>query len=66
MVEGFAHLWKEQFRLVTQAEKGFRAAKLFSGSSDFQHLVGRHRVRAGIAWIAAEGAVAAIVAAEVS
>src|ERR1700751_2289035 len=66
MVECFTHLGKEQFWLVTQAEKGFGTAKLFSRTGDFEHLVGHHRVCAGIARIAAEGAVAAIVAAEVS
>ena len=65
VAQGRAHFGESQFRLVAQAEEGFGAAHLFAGARDFQDLVRSHGVRAGFAGIAAEDAVAAIVAAQV-
>ena len=65
MAERLAHLGEEQFGLVAEAEEGFGAAELLAGAGDLEDFVGSHGVRAGVAGIAAEGAVSAIVAAEV-
>ena len=65
MMKRLAHLWKKQFRLVAQREQSLRASKFFAGASNFQNLIRRHGVRAGVAGVAAEGAVSAIVAAEI-
>ena len=60
-----AHLGKKQLRLVSQAEQRLGTSHALSGAHYFHHLVGRHGVRAGFAGIAAEGAVAAVVAAKI-
>ncbi len=65
MAESLAHLGEEQFGLVAKAEEGFGAPELFAGAGDREHFVRSHGVRAGVAGIAAEGAVSAIVATEV-
>ena len=65
VAQRLAHLGEEQFGLVAQAEERFGASELFAGAGDLEDFVGRHGVRAGVAGIAAEGAVSAIVAAEV-
>src|SRR6266404_1576065 len=63
--QGFAHFGKEQFGFVAKGEQSFRATKFFTCSRDLQHLIGRHRVRAGLTRVAAEGAISAIIAAEI-
>ena len=65
MPQGLAHLGKEQFGLVAQAEESLGAAEFFSGAGDREDFVGSHGMSAGIAGIAAEGAVSAVVAAEI-
>src|SRR6266700_5918645 len=63
--EGLPHLGEEQFGLVAETEESFGASELFASAGDFEELVRSHRVGAGIAGIAAEGAVSAVVAAEI-
>ncbi len=63
--EILAHLGKSKFRFVTKAEKGLGTAHFLACSGDCQNFVRGHRVRAGLSWIAAKGAVAAIVPAQV-
>ena len=65
VAEGFAHLRKQQLRLVAKTEERLRAAQALALARDFEDLVGRHGMGARIAGIAPEGAVAAIVAAQV-
>ena len=65
VAQGLPHFREDQFRLIAQAEEGFGAAHLFARLRDFHNFVRRHGVRAGFARIAAESAVAAIVAAQV-
>ncbi len=65
VAQGFAHLGEKQFGLVAEREEGFGASQFFAGAGDCENFVGSHRVRAGIAGIAAEGAVSAVVAAEI-
>src|SRR5579863_8159461 len=65
MAQSFAHLREEQFWLVAQAEKRFRTAQYLSGAGDGENLVGSHSVRPRISRIAAEGAVSAVVTAEI-
>ncbi len=65
MAEGFAHLGKEEFRLVSETEEGLGASEFFSGAGDLENFVRRHGVCAGVAGIAAEGAVSAVIAAEI-
>ena len=61
----FAHLGKKQFRLVSQAEQRLGASHAFARAHHLHDLIRRHGVRAGLAGIAAEGAVAAVVAAKI-
>ena len=65
MVERFAHLRKEQLGLVAQAEESFRTTEAFPGANNLHDFVGRHGMRSGIAGIAPERAVAAVVAAQI-
>src|SRR5579862_5648659 len=65
MLQGGTHFGECELRLVPETEEGFGAAELFAGTGDFENFVRSHRVRGGLAGIAAEGAVAAIVAAEI-
>src|SRR5580698_6990218 len=65
MAEGLAHLGKKKFGLVAEAEKGFGASELFSGAGDGKHFLRCHGVRAWIGGVAAEGAISAVVAAEI-
>src|ERR1700722_616426 len=63
--ESLAHLGEKQFRLVAQAEQSFGAAEFLAGAGDGENLVRGHGVRAGVSGIAAEGAVSAVIAAEI-
>ena len=65
MTKCFAHLRKEELGLIAEAEQGLRTAEFLSGASYLQHLIGCHRMGAGIARIAAEGAIPAVVAAKI-
>jgi hypothetical protein len=56
---------EKQLRLVSQAEQRLGTSHALSGAHDFHHLVRRHGVRAGLAGIAPECAVAAVVAAKI-
>ena len=55
---------KGRLRLVTEREERFLRAEPGACLGERQHLLGRHRVGAGLAGIAPEGAIAAVVAAE--
>src|SRR5205807_604791 len=59
------HLREDQLRFIAQREKSFGAAKFFALSRHSQNFVGSHRVGAWLAGIAAECAVAAIIAAKI-
>ena len=65
MTQRVAHLGEEQFRLVAQAEESLGASQLFAGAGDRENFVRSHGMRAGISGIAAEGAVAAVIAAKI-
>ena len=65
VMQGFAHFGKEQFGFVAQAEKGFGASQLFPGVGHGEDFIRRHCMGAGLAGIAAEGAVSAIVTAKI-
>ena len=65
MAQRFAHLGEKQFRFIAQTEKGFGASEFFAGACDREDFFGSHRMRAGFSGIAAESAIAAVVAAEV-
>jgi hypothetical protein len=56
---------KKQFRLVAQAEQRLGTSHALSRAHHFHHLVRRHGVRTGLAGIAPESAVAAVVAAKI-
>ena len=60
--QGLAHLRENKFGLVAQREESFGASQLFTGASDGEHFIGTHGVGAGVAGIAAERAVSAVVA----
>src|ERR1019366_2520162 len=60
-----AHLGKKQLGLVSQAEQRLGATHALARTYYFHHLVRFHSVRAGIAGVAPERAVSAIVAAEI-
>jgi hypothetical protein len=65
MAQRFSHLGEEQFGFVAEAKESFGASQFFSGARDLENLFGSHRVSAGFSGVAAEGAVAAIVAAQI-
>jgi hypothetical protein len=60
-----SHRWKEEFGLIAEAEQGLGAPQLFPGARYLEHVIGRHRMRPGIARIAAEGAIPAVIAAKI-
>src|SRR5580765_1685571 len=60
-----AHFRKQEFGLVPQAEQSLGTTGLFSGTSDCEDFFWGHCVGARITRIAPEGAVSAIVAAEI-
>lgn len=61
----FPHLGKDHLWLVAQRKQGLRAAEFLSGLGHSKYFIRRHGVGAGITRIAAESAIAAIVAAEI-
>src|SRR5262249_55165067 len=63
--QGFSHFGKNQLGLIAEGKQSFRAAQLFSRKGDVQYLFRRHGVRAVLSRVAAEGAVSAVIAAEV-
>src|SRR5580658_11162802 len=65
MTKGLAHLGEKKFGLVAETEESFGASELFSGAGDGKHFLGCHRMRAWIGGVAAEGAISAVVAAEI-
>src|ERR1700721_331846 len=65
MAQGLAHLGGEQLWLVAQTKKRFAASESFSGACDREHFVRAHRMCAWFAGIAAEGAISAVVPAEI-
>src|SRR6476660_1236819 len=64
--QGLSHLGKDKLRLVAEREKSFRATECLTRFRDRENFVGRHGVSARITGIAAEGAVSAVVSAQVS
>src|SRR5581483_1238820 len=64
--QGFAHLGKNQFRFVAEGKQSLGATECFAFARDLENFVGRHRVGARLARIAAKGAISAIIAAEIS
>ncbi len=63
--QGIAHLGKEQLGLVAQAEQRLCASRTLTRAHYVHYLVGRHVVRSGLAGIAPERAVAAVVATQI-
>ena len=60
-----AHFRKHQLRLIAQAEQSLATPQLLPRPGYIQHFLGRHGMRARIGGIAAESAVAAVIAAQV-
>jgi flavin reductase (DIM6/NTAB) family NADH-FMN oxidoreductase RutF len=65
MAHRVSHLRKQELGLVSQAEKSLGATEFLSLASHGEHLVRVHGMSAGVAGIATEGAIAAIVATEI-
>ncbi len=65
MAQSLAHLGKCEFGFVAQAEQSFGASHFFARASYLKNLVRSHGVRSRLAGIAAEGAIAAVVATQV-
>jgi hypothetical protein len=63
--EEVAVLGEDRLRPVTQGKQRFFGAEPLAGSGQRQDLVGSHAQRAGLAGVAAKGAVPAVVATEV-
>ena len=63
VAQRFAHLGKNQLRLVAETEQSFCASQALAGADDCHDFVGRHRMSARLIRIAAEGAVAAVISA---
>jgi hypothetical protein len=63
--EEFAVLGEDRLRPVAQGEQRFLGAESLAGAREREDLLGRHAQRAGLARVAAEGAVPAVVAAEI-
>src|SRR5579864_8534475 len=63
--QSLPHLGKQQFGLIPETEQGFSASELFSGPGDLEDFVRSHRMRPGIARIAAENAITAVVATKI-
>src|SRR5205814_4410843 len=64
-MKNVTHFRKCQLRLIAQAEQRLGATQFFAGPCYRQHLIRSHRMCARVAWIAAEDAIPAVVAAEV-
>src|ERR1700733_2530265 len=65
VAEGFAHLGKEHLGLVAETEQGLCASETLAGADYGHDFVGRHGVGPRLIRIAAEGVVAAVVAAKI-
>ena len=65
MAQRLAHFGECEFGLITQAEKRLGASHFLACARYFQNFIGSHGVCAGLARIAAEGAIAAVVATKI-
>ena len=65
MAKGLAHFREQEFGLVAETEEDFGASESFSCARDLEDFVRRHGVRAGVAGIAAEDAITAVVATKI-
>ena len=64
-MQGVAHGGKVQLRLIPEAEQSLGASEPRAVARNLKHFIGRHGVGARFPRVAAEGAVAAVVTAEV-
>src|SRR5580698_6251088 len=65
LAQGLAHLGKCEFGFIAKAEESLGASHLLARSRHLENLVGCHRECARLAWIAAEGAISAVVATKI-